>query len=240
MSMKDYYGGEHDFRRECLGQWAPKHDYSCGWIDSSRSFIKWQDIDDRYLYNIHRKIQRSPNNFPGALRYCEEELRRRKPKIKVEIDRGCLDRIQETYNCRSQIDPMVLKNYCEQDVKNIMEANNMNAEQTTPTSTKSMILDSELGKYFNQKVITPSGDKGRVIQLNVHNSGMNQLIIKLQANGKQVGLNANEVQLVDVVKVYCYQLKDGTIELTSKQRSAQSMKRQGVKHLANGDKEIDL
>ena len=116
------------------------------------------------------------------------------------------------------------------------------------TASPQPVPTEELAKFFGKKVRLPSKHKGLVVAIyhpeyQADYSSKAQLRVKVRdGSGKPAYhlVDACNVEIVDVLTVFAYQSKDGSIEWTSKNHTDQTLKRRGLKRLPNATKHIDL
>lgn len=226
------------------------HNYKYFWLDVYGSNHRWRDISDDYLNNIHRKIKNNPRTFPvQALYYCEMELDRRKagPAHNSNFNTSGFDMASPTnhYQLKKTHQRIDTETLADEFIYNNEEKTVELKDNVIPE--KPMVKAEDLPKYFNRKVKLKDGKKGIVIaiyseQYRTEGEIKHQIRVMIDGPYKHSYhlTDANQVELIDVLTVFAYQSKDGTIEWTSKNYIDATLKRKGMKRLPNATKYIDL
>lgn len=194
------------------------HNYRETWIDVTGIHKRWTEIDDSYLYNIHRKIERSGNRFPAqALYYCQQEVTRRKG-------------IKMNHYQQPQMPAMPAQHY----------GDSMNMTER-PVQIVTRIKDEQLPEYFLKKVRWfENGEDFKVIGIKTYGIGSGkQLTLMPIKGGQKIELDAHDVDIVKQIAVYAYQHKNGDINYSSKVIAPSVMKKQGIKKIESATKYFD-
>lgn len=247
------YGNRH-FRREFLGEWdGPKgpcdiekqrmrgldlncRDYKRFWYDANSRPILWPGITDDHLANIIKMVKRE-GWYSGN---CEPWQRAAYNMAHVEMNKRLKAREAKPMNYTIKLPDGV---QVKEELMNYETKDN-----SYPMPDRPEIATESLPQYFGRKVKLGNGKKGKVVGIyhpdyQEEHTYRHQLRVRIVTPGMKpsyVLTDANQVELVEVLTVYAYQAKNGTIEWTSKVYTPTQLKSRSLKKLPNATKYIDL